>query len=234
MERKAYDFLVAAETSWWYRGRRRVVERALCCVSVPDGGYALDFGSGFGANYSLLRAYSTAVDAYEIDAAAAAGCAARGYRHIAQACDALTRQERYDLIGAFDVIEHLKDDAHWLRAIHERLAPGGTLVLSVPAFQSLWSEHDVLHKHFRRYTIPSITRVLADAGFRVQYATYWNSMLLPVAYLLRALNRGGGDNLTPRRPIGSLLYALLWLESVLVPYVRLPWGTGIVVVATRA
>ena len=231
MERIAYSFLTNAENSWWYRGRRFFVERALGSVSRKYA-TALDFGAGFGACFSLLSSVSPVVDAYEIDAEALEGCTKRGYRTSSGEWSDF-RKERYHLVGAFDVIEHLEDDREWLTSIHTQMESPSTLVLSVPAFQWMWSVHDETHKHFRRYTVATISKVLEDAGFKVVYATYWNCALFPVAYILRLVGGGGGENLTPSTPVNWCLTAAVWLESRLVPYIRLLWGTGIIVLARK-
>lgn len=216
---------------WWYRARSRFIERLL---RRENRSYAraLDFGAGFGACVSLLKNVSDSVDAYEIDPEALDGCKSRGYR-VATADWHELEDMSYDLVGAFDVIEHLQDDIGWLQKIRARMMDGGTLVISVPAYQWMWSEHDVLHRHFRRYTRASISSVLRAAGFEVVRATYWNFFLLPAAYLLRLLGGGGGGDLTPSAPVNACLDALLWLESRPVPYVSLPWGIGIIVVAKK-
>ncbi|MDQ5955142.1 MAG: hypothetical protein QG621_145 [Patescibacteria group bacterium] len=230
MERQAYNFLVAGEHSWWYSARRRFVERSLMGVQKVEGP-ALDFGAGFGACYELLAQYTRDVDAFEVDTEALEGCKKRGYRSASDTWADL--QGPYALVGAFDVIEHLQDDAQWLRALYERMREGGTLVISVPAFQFLWSEHDVLHKHFRRYTKKTIGEALVRAGFTVVRATYWNFLLFPVALVLRLVGKGGGEALAPSRVVHALLNTLLASESKLVPTMSLPWGTGIIVVAQK-
>jgi SAM-dependent methyltransferase len=230
MERQAYKFLIAGESSWWYRARQRFIERSLGGVQKVEGP-ALDFGAGFGACHDLLAQYTNTVDAFEMDKEALEGCNKRGYRIVASVWEDM--RGPYALVGAFDVIEHLEDDARWLRALYARTEEGGTLVISVPAFQFLWSEHDVLHKHFRRYTKKTIRHVLENAGFRVVRTTYWNFLLFPVALVLRFVGKGGGDALMPSSIVQTLLNFLLTVESKLVPTMSLPWGTGIIVVAQK-
>ncbi len=230
MERQAYNFLVQAEHSWWYIARRRFIERMLNGTPKVEGP-ALDFGAGFGACHPLLAQYCSAVDAFEMDTEALRGCATRGYRTATH--DWHKVGDSYALVGAFDVIEHLGNDVLWLRDIYTHMQEGGTLALSVPAFPWMWSEHDVLHKHFRRYTKKSITNALGAAGFTVVRATYWNFFLFPVALVLRLLGKGGGDNLSPGAPVNWLLHTILGLESRLVPSLSLPWGTGIIVIAQK-
>lgn len=172
-------------------------------------------------------------DAFEIHPEAAASCKKRGYAKVITEHDELVREPAYDIVGAFDVIEHIEDDTSAARMLYDRLRPGGILLATVPAFSCLWSKHDEENHHFRRYTLPEITRLLAEAGFTDVRATYWNMLLFPVAFVLRLLGRGGGSALTPSRPVNWMLTQVLKFESLAVPYVTLPFGVSVVIVGRK-
>jgi len=89
--------------------------------------------------------------------------------------------------GLFDVLEHIEDSTGFLRRLHALAAPAGRLVLTVPAYSSLWSDADERAGHYRRYTRRSLVRELADAGWRVERTTYLFAFLPPVIGLLRTL-----------------------------------------------
>ena len=93
----------------------------------------------------------------------------------------------FDLIGAFDVIEHLDEDEKILRRFHEQLRPGGHLVITVPAHQSLWSYFDEVAHHRRRYAVRDLEWKLADAGFCGIYVTQFMSALFPLMWIKRRL-----------------------------------------------
>lgn len=232
MDTQAFEYLKEGEGGWWYRGRESFVTQMLQNQNLSRDGRVLDFGSGYGAMHPFLSEYGT-VDAYEIDASAAEGCRTRGYRHVFTEPNQLAVVPSYRTVGAFDVLEHLADDRLAIRRIYDLLLPGGTFVATVPAFKFLWSAHDELHHHFRRYTITEIQQRLQKAGFTNIRATYWNMTLLPAAYLARMVGAGGGKALTPAPFVGRVFSAILRLESVVVPHMPLPFGTGIVIIGMK-
>ena len=82
---------------------------------------------------------------------------------------------------SLDVIEHVDNDVHILESLYEIVKPGGHLIITVPAFESLWSEHDEINQHKRRYRVPRLRKMMENAGFEVSRITYCNSTLfLPV------------------------------------------------------
>lgn len=97
--------------------------------------------------------------------------------------------EYFDVICAFDVIEHIQDDRKAIAEIYRCLRPGGKVFLTVPAFESLWSEHDVINHHFKRYRLPEFVSLQQEAGFTSSYRSYFNSFLFPPIAAVRGLNR---------------------------------------------
>lgn len=233
MEQKAFDHLKKSKDSWWWKGRSYAVSRVLKRFVHTAGKEVLDMGAGFGSMYEILASYGK-VSAFDTYPEAAEFCKVLGYKEVYASQEALAIQKgSFDVIGAFDVIEHIEDDATAVRGLHQLLTKDGLLIATVPAYQFLWSEHDVEHHHFRRYTKGSMRKLLSDAGFRVVYIGYWNCTLLPVAYVLRKLGRGGGDDLVPSAPINAALTFLLWIESRFMPLLSLPFGISVIVVARR-
>lgn len=231
METRAYQDLQEGESSWWYQARIAFLRRMLSGMSLPKG-RGLDFGAGFGGMCGFMSTLCTP-DAFEIHPEAVASCKKRGYAKVITGHDDLIREPAYDIIGAFDVIEHIEDDASVARMLYDRLRPDGVLLVTVPAFSCLWSKHDEENHHFRRYTLPEITRLLTDAGFVDVRATYWNMLLFPVAFVLRLIGRGGGSALAPARPVNWMLTQILKFESLAVPYTSLPFGVSIVIVGRK-
>ena len=145
----------------------------------------------------------------------------------------------FDLIAALDVLEHVEDDTAALRALGEWLSERGVLLTTVPAFQWLWSEHDVLSHHLRRYTRERLTTLLRDAGLNVLYSGYFNSLLFPLAVanikLGKLVSRDAYRGLQiPARGVNRTLEWIFRVESRLVPRIRLPFGLSIVACASRA
>jgi SAM-dependent methyltransferase len=200
---------------------------------AADAKHALDIGAGYGGMFSLLSQHADDVYAYEPDAVASATLRGRGYTEVFPTLDAAFAH-RYDLIGMFDVLEHVENDEDLLLQIREALKPNGTLVVTVPAYQWLWSEHDVENHHFRRYTLRGLRHVLQRAGLEVQSSSYWNTLLFPVAAAMRLAGRTGQEGLTLGRTLDAVLTRIVGLEvGAMRAGLRMPFGLSVVAVATR-
>ncbi|SEP91610.1 class I SAM-dependent methyltransferase [Flavobacterium urocaniciphilum] len=90
-------------------------------------------------------------------------------------------------IGLFDVVEHIENDISFLKYIHSYLIPNGLVYITVPAYQWLWSEDDVIAGHYRRYTVKNLEKKLLDNGFEIVQSTYIFSILPIAVYLFRTL-----------------------------------------------
>lgn len=209
---------------WWYRGRRRVLERTIDGLGLPPRARILDAGCGSGRNMVDLARHGE-VTGVELSEAAAE--AARG-RHVGHVVEGSVMEmpfapASFDLAVCLDVIEHLQDDRGALRELRRVLAPGGALLVTVPAYQWLWSGHDVVNHHHRRYSRAILQRAAQEAGWECARATHFNSLLLPVAIALRALDRlhtrateSSLDLWVPPAPVNWLLQQPLNLEAALI------------------
>jgi SAM-dependent methyltransferase len=192
--------LAAEDGHWWYRGRRAIVldavRRALAeGASRPR---ILDAGCGGGAVLAELALLGPAVG-LEPSPASRERALARG---VAEVVDGdLARlpfaDREFDLVTALDVLEHLDDDRGALAELRRVVRPGGALVVTVPAHPRLWSSHDELNHHRRRYTSGTLRAVAAGGGWEVDRLTHFNSLLLPVAAVARRLDRGDGLEIPP-------------------------------------
>jgi len=233
MKQEAFDLLRAAEQSWWYKGRALAVRAALARAGVvAPVESALDFGAGFGGMYAELARLSPSIDAFEPDASARAVVARQGYRST-YATEAEALSKHYGLIGLFDVIEHIEGDVLFLRSLQNALTPDGVLAITVPAFQFLWSEHDVTHQHFRRYSQKSLFRLLTNAGYEVVAISYWNILLFLPAAVVRLLGKSGSAALGFSGFINTVLLGIVALESKILRFCTLPFGVSLVAVARK-
>jgi len=233
MEKEAFVILKNIEDTWWHYGRKQAVLSGLSSVNAQKGIKVLDVGAGFGGMFSLLSKYG-AVDATEPETEAALACKERGYAQFFHSEEeALSLNQSYDLIGAFDVIEHVDDDATFVANLSKLTNQEGLLVATVPAFQWLWSEHDVHHMHFRRHTVKSMHRLLSNAGYDIVYARYWNVFLFPVVLLTRLLGKSGESGLHPHPLVTKVLKLLLWVEARVVRFVPIPFGLSVVIVGRK-
>lgn len=235
MDRSAYASMSAQEAShWWFVARRAILD-SLIARRIAPGANAriLEAGCGTGGNLAMLAAYGS-VDALEYDAGARAIAAARG---IARVEPGMLPEKigfgdaRYDLIALLDVLEHVDADSESLNALRSRLAPGGRILLTVPAAPWLWSDHDVLHHHKRRYTLARLTSVAQAAGLRIEAAGYFNSLLFPLAVgariAHRLLGRKGGTDAQPSPPVNGLLRRIFASERHVLGRLRFPMGLSL-------
>jgi SAM-dependent methyltransferase len=175
---------------WWYRGRRRVVGAELDRLAPRAGSRVLDAGCGSGRTLQELRRYGE-VHGIELDPGAATVARARGCGEvrIGRLEEMPWNDGYFDLITCLDVIEHTPDDRVTLRELRRVCKPGGFLLVTVPAYQGLWSMHDVANHHYRRYSRPRLRGAALDAGWRVRRMTSFNGLLLAPAAAVRLAKR---------------------------------------------
>lgn len=151
---------------------------------------------------------------------------------------------RFDLVGLFDVLEHIPDDRLALVAARGLMRPGGVLLVTVPASPALWSEFDEAAHHCRRYTQPTLRTALVESGFRVEFLSPFMTSLFPLVWFQRRAIGYGGDHAKKGAPlpdlrvvpvVNGLLASLLRLESAWVAgRRRMPFGVSLVAVARLA
>ncbi|HEX3874136.1 MAG TPA: class I SAM-dependent methyltransferase [Solirubrobacteraceae bacterium] len=221
---------------WWYRGRRRVIAEALHRLRLSRDIAILDAGCGSGRNMVDLAAFGR-VTGLELADASVARARERGVGDVVQGTlDAMPfAADSFDLAVSFDVIEHLEDDQRALAELRRVVRPGGTLLVTVPAYPRLWSQHDVVNHHFRRYTLRTLEAVTAATGWKTVSSTHFNGILLPAAVAHRGLQRlrpPSDDALsdlerTPRRLNGVLEWPLLLEARLVAAGVRIPAGLSL-------
>jgi len=176
---------------------------------------------------------------------------ARGYEVKEGTAEALPfEDERFDLLALLDTMEHCPDDMAVLRECYRVCVPGGHLVITVPAFQWLWSHNDELNKHQRRYTRLELKDKLTRVGFRVRRITYNNFFLFPPAAALIVARRGARHEpelgsphfddesyqveMEPAPPVvNALLKSVTWTESQMLRRLNLPVGTALIAIAQK-
>lgn len=198
MDEHLYEtFADVAEDHWWFEGRRKVVEAVLHEALPPTGpGVAerqiIDVGCGTGSMLGMLGQFGQ-VQGIEMYPDAIATChAIYGDAvpvQLGRIPDDLPTDSSFDLVGAFDVIEHIEDDFGVVKHIHDLLRPGGLFVVTVPAFPLLWGVTDVMSHHCRRYRTKGLVEVLTAAGLEVERTTYFNTWLFPPVAAIRVGRR---------------------------------------------
>lgn len=239
MDRIVYDRMAAHDSShWWYRARRDILADFLARVgNVHAGARILEIGCGTGHNLPMLARFGR-VDAIEIDPAARAIASSRLGRAVGTApLPVLPGVERaaYDLIAVLDVVEHIEDDVGALAAMRGCLKPGGKILITVPAHRWMWSAHDVVNHHHRRYSKATLTRSIRAAGLEPAKLGYFNSLLFPLAAAARLAGRWTGrddsDDSPPPKLVNALFEGIFRFERHLVGRVPMPPGVSILTLA---
>lgn len=244
---------------WWFVGRRAIIENLLQETLKSRPEYSklalLDIGCGTGANLPMLA--HTVGDAGRVSALDYSPLALQFARNhlgdlpvdllLGDATRLPFEDGQFDLVTMLDVLEHVEDDKAALQEIHRILKPGGAFVLSVPAYQKLWSAHDEALHHFRRYEYSGLRRILHTNGFQVWRLSFAMSMMPPVAWLWRRFILP----FKPRRPAeakrhseGAVLPAVPpLLNRALIKYLEtegrtmrkrpLNFGTSLVAIARK-
>jgi SAM-dependent methyltransferase len=240
MERVLYRQMAELdEVHWWYVARRKVlaalIERT---VRPPAGARILEVGCGTGHNLKMLERFGS-VDAVELDAEARAIAEKRLGRPVRSApLPDLPGVQRthYDLIAALDVVEHIDDDRATIAALASCLRPGGRLLVTVPAHQWMWSAHDELNHHKRRYSRGSLAELIGQSPLELEAIGYFNSIQFPLAVAARLASKvmggGKGEESLPPKPLNYLFERLFAAERRLIGTVPLPPGLSLFAVAS--
>lgn len=253
MEAHAYRELHQLEQHhWWYRGTRAIYRTLLEHDLPRPCGPVLDVGCGTGGNLDLLSAWGSVV-ALEPWAPALQSCSPDKALRVQGRAEALPfDDETFGLVAILDVLEHVVDDVGVLCEAGRVCHPSGAILLFTSAFMFLWSQHDEVNRHIRRYTARELQTKAQRAGLTVRRLSYANCLLFPLAAPIRLLQRLCGQLHSQRRgewrnqrneshvdmfpvpePLNSMLADLLALEGHCIRRARLPFGVSLVAVLGR-
>jgi SAM-dependent methyltransferase len=243
MERTVYNRLDQLEGQhWWFAARRKILKNVIAQFAPKKAQLRLmEAGCGTGGNLKMLSAFGK-LDAFELDDEARVIAKGKLPMDIKSGMlpDHVPYQPgSFDVVVAFDVIEHVEHDVESLASLGKQLAPGGRLVMTVPAMPWLWSKHDETHHHYRRYTRASLNEALVKAGLKPVRISYFNTLLFPmiagIRLLRQALNiKETADDKMPSPAVNSMLKSIFGFESNWVGRVSMPVGVSLLAVAQRA
>jgi len=225
---------------WWFQGRATIVLhliRHFCLLGKQ--GQGLDIGCGTGMMLQKLNALcpSVGIDSSNL---AIDYAKKRGLENVF--CGKLTdlglNKQVFQIALLLDVIEHVEDDIALLKQVYECLLPSGSVVITVPAYPWLWSQHDVISHHYRRYTPSSLKRALQCSGFRIRKMSFFNTFLFLPAMIKKYMDRN-----KPLDPSATIPKVSPWLNSILkfifaserhlLPYINYPFGISIIAIAIK-
>lgn len=190
MENEVYKLFADIQTThWWFVARRIIIEDVLKrCLTLSTPQRLADVGCGTGAMLPMLAQFG---EAWGIDnsSEAVALCHQQRLTKVYLDTDPAWRQVQFDVMTFFDVIEHIETDAAFLEDYISQLKPNGLVVIAVPAFMFLWSEHDVLNHHCRRYTATRLRRLMQSVDLVPQKLSYFNTWLFPMIASVRMFRR---------------------------------------------
>jgi len=230
----------AESEHFWFVARNEMLRR-LIQRYVPQfrGNRVLDVGCGTGLMLRTLGKLGYSMTGLDINA--------RALSYASRKTDAAlvrstifryTPAEKYSAVGAFDVMEHIRDDTAFMKKCRALLRRNGYMFLTVPAGQDLWSAADDASGHLRRYTKSGLNSLIHRAGFRLVHLGYWNSLLLPVYILWRSMGASrDADELqdylrTPHPVVNRFCLFILRMERYILPG-RIPFGATLVAVAQK-
>jgi ubiquinone/menaquinone biosynthesis C-methylase UbiE len=227
------------ENHWWFQGKKLLVERFISAAGVR-GGKFLDIGCGTGMFLKVLANYGS-VFGVDISAQALAYCqekVAAANLTLAAGDQLPFPDDSFSFVSLLDIIEHAADDASVMKEAYRVCKPGGTALVTVPAFRFLWSNHDVAHHHKRRYRLPELRRVGTEAGFVVARITYTNFFIFFPVLIKRTLlstNQKGAESDLTEMPVSlnRILYSLYRFEAFYLGKADFPWGVSLLMVLKK-
>lgn len=224
---------------WWFSARRVLLSSIISRLTLSSNARILEIGSGTGGNLEMLSAFGR-VSALEMDETARSIANKKTLDRFdirAGFCptDIPFTNEKFDLICLFDVLEHIEKDFATLVAIKKLLADGGRILVTVPAYQWLWSKHDEFLHHKRRYSASDLRKKIIAAGLSAEKLSYFNMLLFPLAVSARLKDRlleapsASGTGI-PAAPLNELLYRIFSAERHLLEKMSLPFGVSLLAI----
>ena len=226
---------------WWFVGRRIIIEDILKKNFKKDSLEILDWGCGTGKNSFILNKFGNVlgVDTSEhyIKINKEKG---NSNVLLVNNIEEFKPKIYYDLVTNFDVLEHIEKDKEYLEKVNSILKPDGYILVTVPAYQFIWTKLDNVLGHFRRYNRKNINTLFDKAGYKIIQSSYFFMILSPLFIIIRLLqkflNNSGSlkENVIPVPLfINKLFVFFLKIESLLMKYINLPFGTSIIVLAKK-
>ena len=221
---------------WWFTGRRCIISSIISAMQLPKKSRILEVGCGTGGNLKMLSKFGE-LSSFERNSEAlkmAISKTNNQYSILSGWCpDNIPFQnQQFDLICVFDVLEHIDEDIQTLVNLKSLLAKDGQILITVPAYKWLFGPHDKFLHHKRRYSSRELRKKSEAAGLTPIKISYFNTLLFPIAILVRLLDRiwgstNGVGTKVPNPFLGACLHNIFTIEKHLLKYCNIPFGVSL-------
>ena len=242
MENDLFDEMYNVEKQhWWFVSRRKIIDGVIKNINPGADSKIMDAGCGNGDNLEFLAKYGELI-AVERDEKALARAQSRQFGKVVQGelpnhfPEDIEREN--DLIVLLDVLEHIENDHKSLEVLKNWAKERAKIVITVPAYQFLWTQHDEIHHHKRRYTAKGLKDVVERAGWKIQYISYFNSFLFPLALIDRLIKKiflvSEEEKLgMPNKWVNSIFKKIFGFETNFIGKYTFLFGLSIIAVAEK-
>jgi len=243
MQEIVYHTNFEVENSYfWFLSRNEIISKIISkLTTLKSGDDVIDIGCGTGGFASVL-AHNFNVCCLDMEPIALDYCKKRGLedRFLGSTTEMIETGRKFKTAFMLDVIEHIEDDKSVVADVFNLLEPGGYFVAAVPAYQWMWSGHDEMHMHFRRYSMKSFLPLFENAGFDLKYQSYFNTFLCIPAIAKRMLDKFTGADKKNTEPVDILpeylnkfFKKIFSAEKYFLPKIKFPFGLSILVVVQK-
>ena len=232
---------------WWFIIRQKIILQLLqkYVTGVKNTSYKiLNVGAAGGASSKWLSQFGE-VYSLEYDTAFTESLLAQNIAVVQGSITSIPfSNNEFDLVCAFDVIEHVKDDEKAFAELQRVCKPAGKICITVPAYQFLWSRHDNINEHQRRYTNTNLKKLVSKQPYnKIIYRTYFNTILFLPIFLVRII-----ENIFKKNPdivksdfeyyqtssfINMVLQKIFSVELFLLKFIRLPFGVSLLMLVEK-
>lgn len=245
---EGFDFLFDVESNnFWFKSRNRVITHLFEKHLGTGQKSILEIGCGTGFVLSALSGFKnyclTGAEIY-IKGLKYAQRRLKGVEFVQLDATRLPLESQYDAIGAFDVLEHIKEDELVMKNVFKALKNGGKFFVSVPQYWFMWSVVDDISCHKRRYSRKELTKKIKSSGFTIEYAGSFATALFPIMYISRLFQKlkgkerkvsSGNHNELELNPIINKIFgAFTKIDEVFIKKgISLPFGGSLILVARK-